>query len=56
MSSSSDTSSSTGSGFDQPTTEIEHGSVAAFVAAWKSGADPPEIAEYLPDARSMGSN
>ncbi len=46
-------SSDSGGGFGRPTAGIEFGTVAAFAAAWESGARPPEIADYLPDADAL---
>ncbi|WP_280269458.1 serine/threonine-protein kinase [Nocardia wallacei] len=42
-----------GGGFGRPTAGIEFGAVTAFAAAWESGARPPEIGDYLPDARTL---
>ncbi|RDI66053.1 serine/threonine-protein kinase [Nocardia pseudobrasiliensis] len=46
-------SSDSGGGFGRPTAGTEFGTVAAFAAAWESGARPPEIADYLPDADAL---
>ncbi|RDI47111.1 serine/threonine-protein kinase [Nocardia mexicana] len=42
-----------GGGFGRPTAGIEFGAVTAFAAAWESGARPPEIGDYLPDAQTL---
>lgn len=46
-------SSDSGGGFGRPTAGIEFGAVTAFASAWEAGARPPEIADYLPDARTL---
>ncbi|MFI6043154.1 serine/threonine-protein kinase [Nocardia sp. NPDC051321] len=64
MSANSDRSSDSAAGFDaspglgKPPPPAEFNAVAAFSAAWEDAADesgrrPPEIAEYLPDARTL---
>ncbi|MBB5913363.1 serine/threonine protein kinase [Nocardia transvalensis] len=46
-------SGSDSSGVGRPTAGIEFGAVTAFAGAWESGTRPPEIADYLPDARTL---